>query len=56
MQLEQQFNTLRPKSPVEHGRKFVTQTILQIGKEQTTRIARDEASERVGKLLKKDKS
>lgn len=53
MQLEQQFNQLRPKGPVEHGRKFVTQTILQIGKEQTTKIARDQAAVQVGALLKK---
>lgn len=53
MQLEQQFNQLRPKGPVEHGRKFVTQTILQIGKEQTTKIARDQVSTQIGELLKK---
>lgn len=53
MQLEQQFSTLRPKGPVEHGRKFVTQTVLQIGKEQTTKIARDAASNQIAELLKK---
>jgi hypothetical protein len=53
MQLEQQFNQLRPKGPVEHGRKFVTQTMLQIGKEQTTKIARDTASAQIAELLKK---
>ena len=53
MQLEQQFNQLRPKGPAEHGRRFVTQTILQIGKEQTTKIARDATANEVAKLLKK---
>lgn len=53
MQLEQQFNQLRPKGPAEHGRKFVTQTILQIGKEQTTKIARDTAATQIAELMKK---
>ena len=53
MQLESQFNQLRPKSVPEHARKFVTSTVLQIGKEQTTKIARDAASNQVAELLKK---
>ncbi len=53
MQLEQQFSQLRPKGPAEHGKKFITQTILQIGKDQTTKIARDATANEVAKLLKK---
>jgi hypothetical protein len=55
MNLERQYNTLRPRSPADQARRFVAQTMLGIGKEQAGRIARDQASSQIGELLKKTK-
>jgi hypothetical protein len=53
MNLEQQYNRLRPKSNSEKAKAWVAETLLGIGKEQASRVARDAAAEQVGNLLKK---
>jgi hypothetical protein len=55
MNLEQQYNRLRPKSTSEKAKAWVAETLLGIGKEQASRVARDAAAEQVGNLLKKAK-
>jgi hypothetical protein len=55
MGLEQQYQRLRPKSKSEKAKAWITEQLLGIGKEQASRIARDEAAKQVGNLLKKAK-
>lgn len=53
MNLEQQYNRLRPKTNSEKAKAWVAETLLGIGKEQANRVAKDLAAEQVGNLLKK---
>lgn len=55
MNLEQQYQRLRPKSNSEKAKQFVTQQLLGIGKEQGNKIAREESAKLIGSLLKKAK-
>lgn len=55
MNLEQQYNRLRPKSNSEKAKAWIAETLLGIGKDQASRVARDVAAEQVGNLLKKAK-
>lgn len=55
MNLEQQYNRLRPKSNSEKAKAWVAQTLLGIGKEEASKAARDVASQQVAALLKKAK-
>ena len=55
MNLEQQYNRLRPKSNSEKAKAWVAETLLGIGKDQAARVGREVAAEQVGNLLKKAK-
>jgi len=49
LNLEQQLERLRPKRPSEQVLKFLSETLLGIGKDQASKYARDN----IGELLKK---
>lgn len=53
MNLEQQYNRLRPKSNSEKAKAWVAETLLGIGKQEASRVGREVAAEQVGNLLKK---
>lgn len=50
MNLEKQYATLNPtKSKV--AKKFVADTLLQVGKQQLTKVAQDQAARQIAKML-----
>jgi hypothetical protein len=49
MNLEQQYDRLRPRSPGEKAVKFVSQVLVSVGKEQATGYARDQVGEAIKK-------
>jgi hypothetical protein len=53
MNLEQQYDRLRPKSASEKTKAWVAQTLLGIGKDEASKAAKSFASEQVASLLKK---
>lgn len=55
MNLEQQYNRLRPKTNSEKAKAWIAQTLLGIGKDQASQVARDAAAKQIGQLLKKAK-
>lgn len=55
MNLEQQYNRLRPKTKSEKAKAWVAEQLLGIGKEQISRVAREETAKQIGNLLKKAK-
>lgn len=55
MNLEQQYNRLRPKSNSEKAKAWVAETLLGIGKEEANKAAKSIAAEQVANLLKKAK-
>lgn len=54
MNLEQQYARLA--GPSNPAKKFVVDTLTNVGKQQLTRIAQDQAAQQVTELLKKNKS
>ena len=55
MNLEQQYQRLRPKTKSEKAKGFIKEQLLGIGKEQASRIAREESAKAIGSLLQKAK-
>lgn len=55
MNLEQQYARLRPKTKGEKAKNFIKEQLLGIGKEQASRVAREESAKLVGSILKKAK-
>jgi hypothetical protein len=53
MNLEQQYSRLAPKTPTQQVSRFIGETLLGIGKDQASRLARDAAAQQIGKILKK---
>lgn len=53
LNLEQQYDRLRPRRPSEKVAKFVAETLLSVGKEQASKYARDIVATQVGNVVKK---
>jgi len=53
MNLEQQFNKLKPPSAKSQAAKFVTDVLLQVGKQQAAKVLSDLATKAVENALKK---
>jgi hypothetical protein len=53
MNLERQYSTLAPKTPKQQVAKFLTDTLLGIGKQEVSKLAASAASQQIGKALKK---
>lgn len=53
MNLEQQFARLRPASKTQAATKFAAEIILQVGKQQITRLASDAVTKQVSKAMSK---
>lgn len=52
MNLEQQYNNLRPRGPADKAGKFISDVLLGVGKQQATKVASDFATQQVSKALK----
>lgn len=55
MNLERQYDSLRPKSASEKTRQWIASTLLGIGKEQAANVARQQATQAVSEALKNAK-
>jgi len=53
MNLEQQYARLRPPSKKQQAAKFITDILVQVGKQQASKLAGDLAAEAIKKALKK---
>lgn len=53
LNLERQYDSLRPRSIGEQASKFISDTLVSVGKEQTSRYARDAVSNQIADALKK---
>lgn len=51
MNLEQQFNRLKPPSTSEKAAKFIGKTLGDIGKQQVNKLANDVVSKEIAKLF-----
>jgi 2'-5' RNA ligase len=55
LNLEQQYSRLRPKRPSEQVASFISTTLLNIGKEQASKYAREAVSNQIGEVIKSRK-
>jgi L-asparaginase/Glu-tRNA(Gln) amidotransferase subunit D len=53
MNLEQQYARLKPPSKGKMAAKFITDTLLQIGKQQITKLATDQLTKLIESQFKK---
>lgn len=53
MNLEKQFNSLKPDSKAKVATKFVADVLLSAGKQQATKLAQEQLAKQVANLLKK---
>jgi hypothetical protein len=53
MNLEQQYNRLRPATKGEQAKKFIADTLVEIGKNEAKKYLTGVASEQIKNLLKK---
>lgn len=53
MNLEKQFNTLKPTSKSKVAVKFVADVLISAGKQQATKLAQEQLAKQIGTLLKK---
>jgi len=53
MNLEKQFNSLKPDSKAKVATKFVADVLLNAGKQQATKLAQEQLAKQVATLLKK---
>ena len=51
MNLEKQFSTLRPPTAGDRSKKILAEVLLNVGKQQVTKVANDQASRQVTRLL-----
>ena len=51
MNLEKQFNTLRPPSAGDRAKKLLAETLLSVGKQQVNKAVSDQASKQITRLL-----
>lgn len=51
MNLEKQFNSLRPPSTGQKAAKFIGEIVVQVGKQQVTKLANDALSKEVAKMM-----
>jgi hypothetical protein len=55
MNLERQYESLRPKSASEKTRQWIASTLLGIGKEQAATVARQQSAQAIANALKSAK-
>jgi hypothetical protein len=51
MNLEQQYNKLKPPTPTKKATKFVAELLLGVGKQQAAKFANDQAGKFIAKKL-----
>lgn len=54
LNLERQYDSLRPRSTGEQAKKFVTDLLVSVGKEESSKYARSQISGQISEVLKKN--
>jgi hypothetical protein len=53
LNLEKQFDTLKPATPGSRSKRILAETLVGVGKQQATKAINDQASKRIALLLAK---